>query len=105
MLGCGTTIGVAAKPLRDAGKMEDLRCRNLIENARIAKEQDSAVSATEPAGCHCRKAKCVLPAILMAAGNARIAAAWAALILPAIPPPVIRPPAIPPLSPTVNKPW
>ena len=74
--------------------MEDPKCPNHIENARIAGEQDNAVPVTEPADWHCKKVKCVLPAILMAVGNAKIAGAWAALILP----------GNRPLNPTANDP-
>ena len=62
--------------------MEDPKCPNHIENARIAGGRDNVVLATEPAVWRYKKAKCVLPAILMAAGSAKIAGAWAVLILP-----------------------
>ena len=62
--------------------MEDKQCPNHIENARIAGGRGNAVPATEPAGWRYRKAKCVVPATLMAAGNAKIAGAWADLIPP-----------------------
>jgi hypothetical protein len=64
--------------------MEDLKCPNLIENARIARGRANAVPATERVACHYRRAKCVLPATPTAAGNAKIAVAWADLIPPGI---------------------
>ena len=59
--------------------MEDSQCRNLIENARIAKGQDNAILATEPADWRCKREKCALRAFLTAAENARIAVDWAVL--------------------------
>lgn len=77
--------------------MEDPKCLNHIENAPIAGERGNAVPATELAVWPCKRAKCALPVILMAAGSAKIAGAWAALI-----PPGNRPLGHQLLSPTAN---
>ena len=83
--------------------MEDPKCPNHIENAPIAGERDNAVPATEPAVWRCKRGKCVLPAILTAAGSAKIAGVWAVLILPGNRPLGHQPLGHQPLSPTVNE--
>lgn len=75
-------IVLVAKTEISRTQMEDPKCPNRIENARIAGERGNAVPVTEPVVWHCKRAKCVPPAILMAAGSAKIAGVWAALILP-----------------------
>jgi hypothetical protein len=56
-------------------------CRNLIENARIAKERGSAIPVMAQEGWHCRKEKCVHHVTLMAAGNVKTVEVWADLML------------------------
>jgi hypothetical protein len=90
-------IVIIAKSKLSSSQMEDKQCPNHIENARIARGRAYAVPAMEPADWLYKRARCVLPATLMAAGNAKIAGAWAVLI-----PPGIRPPTTMPNSPTTN---
>jgi hypothetical protein len=52
-----------------------MECRNPIVNVLTAKAVEGATVATEQAGLHCRKEKCVLPAIRTAVANARTVAA------------------------------
>jgi hypothetical protein len=66
------------------------RCKpwlNLIKSVRIVEARGNVVYVMARAVSGCKRERVAPPAIHMAAGNARIAAEWAALIRPANPPP------------------
>ncbi len=62
-----------------------MECRTLIVSALTAKAQGNAAAVTGQAAWRCKRGKCALPVIRMAAGNARTVAERAVSILQEIP--------------------